>query len=105
MTTRVLDGPLQAVGSHIDSPDISSVYEYTVPAGAITLQVQNTGTEAIRIRFDGEDPSSSSGLRLTPEMGWHGLNVAPGQVIKFIREASGADLDGQAFGEADVDPI
>jgi len=62
-----------------------------VPEGATTAIIENNGTQAVRWRDDGIDPTASVGNRVAAGgvLGYDGDFSA----IKFIRESAGALLD------------
>jgi hypothetical protein len=45
---------------------LSSVVTLTIPAGANTALVQNTGTKNVRYWVDGTTPTNSTGMQLLP---------------------------------------
>lgn len=96
MDGNAVDFSCATVGAHINNPDVSTKYTWTKPTGATGLLVQNVGTAAIRYTLDGTDPTSTLGFQLPAAMPSPILLPCPGTAIEFIREAAGANLQGQA---------
>ncbi len=63
----------------------------TVPLGATFARIQNNGTQAVRWRDDGVDPTSSLGQRISA--GDDYVYDKSLSAIRLIREADGAILD------------
>lgn len=93
MTTLILDGSLAPMGTHERVDDLSSVVTIEVPELCRLVYLENTGTEIIRYRLDGTNPTDSVGFRLTPDMGPVAINLAKGESIKLIEESAGAVLE------------
>lgn len=68
----------------------------TVPAGSTYAVVQNNGSQPVRYRDDGTDPTTTVGMRIPAgnTLTYDG-NLA---AIKFIREAAGVTLDVTYYG-------
>lgn len=75
----------------ISSATLAASTGLTVPAGATVAIIQNNGTQAVRFRDDGTDPTSSIGQRIPAgeTLTYDGDLSA----VEFIREADGAILD------------
>lgn len=76
----------------LGSAAIASAAGLTVPSGARFAMIQNNGTQAVRWRDDGTNPTSSTGQRIAAD-GQYFVYDGNLSAIKFIREADGAILD------------
>lgn len=76
--------------------DLASVASLTVPSGATRAVIQNNGSQPVRWRDDGVNPTSTTGQRILSgeEKDYRGTLSA----VRLIREASGASLDVLYYG-------
>lgn len=69
----------------------------TVPANTTYALVQNNGTQPVRYRLDGTDPTASVGMRLAAGGTLHIRGATALAAARFIREAAGVTLDVQYY--------
>lgn len=85
------------IGAHGRQTDLTSAFTPTIPAEASMCVVQALGAN-VRFTLDGTTPTASVGFQVVAGDVERILPIGPDTVLRFIQEASGAELQYQ-FGD------
>ncbi len=90
-------GPLRTLGYQKLSVSSTAV-GFTIPSGTVRMAVINVETDAVRVRTDGTNPTSASGM---PFAAGSSFAVCPGQIVAFraIRVTTDASLSIEYYGD------